>query len=187
MPAGVRKENGGEILSRWQSQGALWKSVGRVPGREDERSPHLLKERPERSGSPAFMHDHPAYVFKFRFLALVPQASDSESWGGAQERAFSQAPQVTLRKRSQAARAGGPTLAGQRHPVKRPPLGGLGVQARSLALPAPPLAQVRQRCVPSEGICPAVHSSLSNSCNGFVAHVHMHIALQTLWPPPARC
>lgn len=79
MPAGVRKENGGETLSRRQSQGALWEPAGWVPGREDERSPHLLKERPERSGSPTFMPDHPAYVFKFRFLALVPQDSDSES------------------------------------------------------------------------------------------------------------
>lgn len=57
------------------------KSGGWARSRADERGP-------ESDGSLTLMCSHLRSVFKYRFLALVPQDSDSESWGMAQACAF---------------------------------------------------------------------------------------------------
>lgn len=77
---GLGKENGDKSLSRQQSWSTLWKS-GRARSRADERGP-------ESSGSLTLVCSHLRSVFKYRFLAPVPQHSGSESWAVAQECAF---------------------------------------------------------------------------------------------------
>lgn len=78
---GPRERERDKRLSRHQSQCTLWKPGGWARSRADQRGP-------ESTGSLTLLCSHLRSVSKYRFLALGPQGSDSESWGVAQKCAF---------------------------------------------------------------------------------------------------